>query len=148
MAEEQFVAFQIGAENYAIPINYVKEIIRSTEITNVPQSKSYVKGIINLRGKVVTVVSLAQRLGISGTVTITDAQRIIIIEQGENVLGFQVDAVNEVLRIPENTIEPVPVNLQEGEYLMGVGKINGQLLLLLNAPVLFKSLFIRGGYKS
>lgn len=139
MEDEQAVAFKIGAENYAIPINYVKEIIRLTEITTVPQSRSYVKGIINLRGKVVTVVSLAQRLGINWTETTTDAQRIIIIEHGENVLGFQVDAVNEVIRIPENTIEPVPINLQESEYLMGVGKINGQLLLLLNAPVLFNS---------
>lgn len=137
MAEEQIVAFQIGAENYAIPINYVKEIIRLTEITPVPQSRSYVKGIINLRGKVVTVLSLAQKLGISRTETTTDAQRIIIIEHGENVLGFLVDAVNEVLRIPEDTIEPVPLNLPEGEYLMGIGKIKGQLLLLLNAPVLF-----------
>lgn len=137
MDEEQVVAFIIGAENYAIPINYVKEIIRLTEITIVPQAKSYVKGIINLRGKVVTVVCLAQRLGINRTEAPTGAQRIIIIEHDKNVLGFQVDAVNEVIRIPEQKIEPVPLNLQENEYLMGVGKINGQLILLLNAPVLF-----------
>lgn len=139
MAEEQIVAFQIGAESYGIPINYVKEIIRLTEITPVPQSRSYVKGIINLRGKVVTVFSLAQRLGISWTETATDTQHIIIIEHGENVLGFIVDAVNEVLTIPADTIEPVPINLPEGKFLMGVGKIEDRLLLVLNAPLLFNA---------
>jgi len=79
MTEEQVVAFKLGTENFAIPIGYIKEIIRPTSITAVPQAKGYVRGILNLRGNVVTVINLAKQLGYSAETKDNDQKRIIIL---------------------------------------------------------------------
>jgi len=138
----QLVSFVVGAEEYAIPILAVQEINRMMAITRVPQSPSFVEGGINLRGKVIPVVDLRKRFGIPVGDNTGD-ERIIVVEvQGETeprVIGFTVDKVNRVLRIGSDIVESAP-NMASGadsEYVLGVGKLEEGLLILLSLDKLF-----------
>ena len=138
----QLVSFVVGAEEYAIPILAVQEINRMMDITRVPQSPPFVEGVINLRGKVIPVVDLRKRFGMAVNESTGD-ERIIVVEvQGETearVIGFTVDKVNRVLRIGSDIVEPAP-NMASGadsEYVLGVGKLDEGLLILLSLDKLF-----------
>ncbi len=138
----QLVSFVVGAEEYAIPILAVQEINRMMDITRVPQSPAFVEGVINLRGKVIPVVDLRKRFGMAIHENTGD-ERIIVVEvQGESearVIGFTVDKVNRVLRIGSDIVEPAP-NMASGadsEYVLGVGKLDEGLLILLSLDKLF-----------
>ena len=133
--EEQFVAFRLADEIYGIPIMLVHEIIRSCDITQIPRTADYVRGVVNLRGKIVPVIDLRKRLGLPD-VEQTNSTRIVVVEVDENVVGMIVDAVTEVFRIPESQIEP-PVELVadvENDLIRGVGKKEDQLIILLDIP--------------
>lgn len=129
----QLVTFKLGAEEFSVEILKVQEIIRLIELTRVPKAPSFIDGVINLRGNVIPVMDLRKRFGIEVTETTNDT-RIIIVEIGEATVGFKVDAVNEVLRISTDTIEPPPsmVSGVDSEYIEGVGKLEDRLLILLN----------------
>lgn len=138
----QLVSFVVGAEEYAIPILAVQEINRMMDITRVPQSPPFVEGVINLRGKVIPVVDLRKRFGMTVGEKTGD-ERIIVVEvQSESsarVIGFTVDKVNRVLRIGSEIVEPAP-NMASGadsEYVQGVGKLDEGLLILLSLDKLF-----------
>lgn len=138
----QLVSFVVGAEEYAIPILAVQEINRMMAITRVPQSPPFVEGVINLRGKVIPVVDLRKRFGMTVRESTGD-ERIVVVEvQGEaeaRVIGFTVDKVNRVLRIGSDIVEPAP-NMASGadsEYVQGVGKLDEGLLILLSLDKLF-----------
>lgn len=138
----QLVSFEVGAEEYAIPILAVQEINRMMEITRVPQSPAFVEGVINLRGKVIPVVDLRKRFGIQ-TGDCTGDERIIVVEvQSEadaRVIGFTVDKVNRVLRIGSDIVEPAPsmASGADSDYVLGVGKLDDGLLILLSLDKLF-----------
>lgn len=138
----QLVSFEVGAEEYAIPILAVQEINRMMEITRVPQSPAFVEGVINLRGKVIPVVDLRKRFGMPVNENSGD-ERIIVVEvQSENearVIGFTVDKVNRVLRIGSDIIEPAPsmASGADSDYVLGVGKLDEGLLILLSLDKLF-----------
>lgn len=133
MAEEQLVTFSLGSEEFGVDIMRVQEIIRIPPITRVPKAPSYIEGVINLRGNVIPVVSLRNRFGMD-RVEETDLSRIIVLQVQNKVFGITVDAVTEVLRLDKDAIEPPPpVALgMDSHFILGVGKINERLLILLN----------------
>jgi purine-binding chemotaxis protein CheW len=111
----------------------VQEIIRMMDITKVPRAPDFVEGVINLRGKVIPIIDLRKRFGLS-TRDHDKHTRIIVIEINNMIVGFVVDSVSEVLRIPASTVEPPPpvVSGLESEYISGVGKLEDRLLILLD----------------
>jgi len=129
----QLVAFRVGKEEYSVPILQVQEIIRVPEITRVPRVPNFVEGVINLRGRVIPVVDLRKRFGLA-EVTLTRESRILVIESGEKTVGFIVDSVSEVLRLPVSALEPPPgiPGRTETEYIEGIGKLDNRLLVVLN----------------
>ncbi|MBN2140084.1 MAG: chemotaxis protein CheW [Desulfovibrionaceae bacterium] len=129
----QLVTFSIGDEEFGVDILQVQEIIRTMEITKVPKAPDFVEGVINLRGKVIPIIDLRKRFGME-TRKHDKHTRIIVIEINNTIVGFVVDSVSEVLRIPANTVEPPPpvVSGIESEYISGVGKLTDKLLILLD----------------
>jgi purine-binding chemotaxis protein CheW len=134
----QLVSFEVGDEEYAVPILSVQEINRIMQITRVPQSPAFVEGVINLRGKIIPVIDLRKRFGLNELKDSEDV-RIIVVEVASRVLGFTVDRVNEVLRINSSIVEPPPsmVSGQDTDYVQGVGKLEDRLLILLSLEKLF-----------
>jgi purine-binding chemotaxis protein CheW len=134
----QLVTFAISEEEFGIDILRVQEIIRMMPITKVPNSPHSVEGVINLRGKVIPVIYLRKRFSMEFHAH--DSQtRIVVIEIHGMIVGFVVDQLSEVLRIQSNTVEPPPpvVSGVESEYIKGVGKLDGRLLILLDLEKLF-----------
>ncbi len=129
----QLVTFSIGDEEFGVEILKVQEINRMMEITRVPKAPDFVEGVINLRGRVIPVIDLRKRFGLESKVHDKDT-RIIVIEINKMIVGFVVDAVSEVLRIPADTVEPPPpvVAGLDSEYISGVGKLEDRLLILLD----------------
>jgi purine-binding chemotaxis protein CheW len=134
----QYLTFMLGGESFAIEILRVKEIIEFTGVTDVPMMPSCIRGVINLRGSVVPVLDLAQRFGRpSGEVTKRTC--VVIVEMagtagGHPVIGVIVDAVNAVLEIPSNEIEPAPsfgARIRE-DFIAGLAKVNSRFVMLLN----------------
>jgi purine-binding chemotaxis protein CheW len=135
--EQQYLTFMLSGETYAINILRIKEIIQSGQVTAVPRMPDFVRGVINLRGAVVPVIDLSSRFGKSPT-KVGGRNCIIIIEVAidakiQNV-GVMVDAVNAVLEIPANEIEPAPTfgTLIRTDFIAGMGKINGKFVIILN----------------
>jgi purine-binding chemotaxis protein CheW len=129
----QVVSFTIGDEEFGVDILRVQEINRMLDVTRVPNSPSYVDGVINLRGRVIPIVDLRERFGMERREHDKNT-RIIVVELSGNTLGFVVDAVREVLRIPKSVTEPPPqlVGGVREEYITAVGKLNDRLLILLD----------------
>ena len=130
----QMVTFKIGEEEFGVDILRVQEIIRIMEITRVPKAPHFVEGVINLRGRVIPIIDLRRRFGLTAREHDKDT-RIIVIEINKMIVGFVVDAVHEVLRIPADTVEPPPPAVMGGvdsEYIKGVGKLDDRLLILLD----------------
>ncbi len=129
----QLVTFSIGDEEFGVDILKVQEIIRTMEITRVPRAPTFVEGVINLRGKVIPIIDLRKRFGLQARGHDKNT-RIIVIEINNMIVGFVVDSVSEVLRIPASTVEPPPPMVAglESEYISGVGKLEDRLLILLD----------------
>jgi purine-binding chemotaxis protein CheW len=128
----QLVSFSVAAEEYGLDILRVQEIIRTRQLTRVPNLPEYVEGVINLRGKVIPVIALRRRLGLEPAETDKNT-RIVVVDVHGQTLGFIVDAVSEVLRISSDTVEPTPrIGTVEREYISGVGKLDSRLLLMLD----------------
>ena len=127
-------------ENYAVPIEQIKEIRNFSEITNVPKAKKYVKGVMNLRGLIIPVIDIKKRLGF-GDVDIQNQSdyKIIIADVRDSVYGIIVDKVEQVLEITANQIEPIPSDsFDSHHYIKGVAKIQGQLIVLLDIIALLE----------
>lgn len=134
----QLVSFVVGAEEFAVPILSVQEINRMLPITRVPQSPEFVEGVINLRGRIIPVIDLRKRFGLS-TTDHSSASRIIVVEVEGRVIGFVVDRVHEVLRIERSIVEPAPgmVTSIDSEYIEGIAKLEDRLLILIDLRRLF-----------
>lgn len=129
----QLVSFFIGNEEFAVDILYVQEINRMSQVTKVPNSPDFVDGVINLRGRVIPVIDLRLRLGMPKKESDKNT-RIIVMEVTGKTVGFIVDSVNEVLRIPKNVTE-APPDLAVGvnsEFIKSVGKLEDRLLILID----------------
>lgn len=138
---DQYLTFMLGGEVYAMGILAIKEIIEFGNLTEVPRMPAFIRGVINLRGAVVPVIDLSARFGKAAT-TVTRRTCIVIVEVASGnaaevetqVVGVMVDAVNAVLEIPKNEIEPPPsfgANIR-AEFMNGMGKVNGKFVIILN----------------
>ncbi len=103
--EKELLVFQIAGEEYAFPLTEVREIINTPDITPVPSGQSFVRGVVNLRGKIVTVADLAVLLGLQPT---EKPAHIIVVEKENELFGFHVDMVTGVLRVPVTQLKEVP----------------------------------------
>ncbi len=134
----QITAFRLGKEEFGIDILYIREIIRMPVITRVPNAPSYVLGIFNMRGKVVPVVDITQRLGVARRDEITDETKVIVVQVNNVLVGFVVDAVSEVQRIAKDIIVPPPALMENvnTKYVEGLAKLEERLIILLDLPKL------------
>lgn len=135
----QLVTFEIGAEEFGVDILAVHEINRMMALTRVPQSPPEVEGVINLRGKIIPVMDLRKRFGL-GQAAVSEHSRIVVVEVHHHVVGFIVDRVHEVLRIDSSIVEPAPAMACsiDSDFIAGVGKLEGRLLILLDLNKLFE----------
>ena len=130
----QFIVIKIGDEQYGIDIKYIDNIVRMQHITRVPKVASYLKGVINLRGEVIPVMSLRLKMDLPGDV-LTKATRIIILKLEQyGMIGVMVDEVKEVVTLENSQIEKVSYDNKEerANYINGIGKYEGGLISLLD----------------
>lgn len=129
----RWVTFHLDNEVYGINVMQVKEVLRYTEIAPVPGAPSYVLGIINLRGNVVTVIDTRMRFGLQPG-EVTESSRIVIIEASNQVVGILVDSVAEVVDLNSNDIDPAPnVGTEESaKFIRGVSNRGEELLILID----------------
>lgn len=129
----QLVVFQLGHELYGADISVVREVGPLQRVTRVPRTPRYIEGVTNLRGRVIPVIDLRRRLGLPVTAA-TKKTRIAVAELEGGQVGMIVDAVLEVLRVPASSIEPPSPMMSkvEAEYVLGVAKVDGRLIILLD----------------
>lgn len=129
----QLVTFNIGNEEFGVDILKVQEINKVIQVTKIPNAPNFVEGVINLRGKVIPVINLRTKLGLKKKEEDKNT-RIVVIEIHNRTIGFLVDAVSEVLRIPRSITEPPPPMVAgvSAEYITAVGKLEDRLLILLD----------------
>jgi purine-binding chemotaxis protein CheW len=137
--ELQLVVFRLAQEEYGLPITKVQEINRMVPITKLPQTPSFVEGVINLRGRIIPVIDLRKRFQLGKNEQSEDT-RIIIVEVDGQTVGVTVDQVAEVVRLPGNAVEPPPPTfILEAQYVNGIGKLDDRLLILLNIDKILTS---------
>ena len=130
---KQYIVVMVGSEQYGIDISYIDNIVRMQKITRVPKVQTYFKGVINLRGEVVPVMSVRKKMGLEDDV-LTNASRIIILKLEENAsLGVIADEVREVVNLSEDEIDKVS---NKGRFINGIGKHGDQLISLLEINAL------------
>lgn len=130
----QLVSFNLEKEEYGVNVLKVREIIRLPSITRVPNTPGYVEGVINLRGKVIPIMSMRRKFGLA-EVDYDKSTRIMVMEVDGELMGFIVDAVSEVIRISQNEIQPPPPVVTSGvdqECMAGVINQADRLLILLD----------------
>jgi purine-binding chemotaxis protein CheW len=143
----QLVGFRIGNETFGVPINLVREIVRVPDISAVPDAPDYVEGVINLRGRIISVIDLRKRFG-ETKIESNRKNRILVTDIERRVVGLIVDAASEVLRVALDDIEAPPEVFGDNElkYVTGVGKLNGRLVILIDlTKILQKGEFKRLG---
>ncbi|AIQ43779.1 chemotaxis protein CheW [Paenibacillus sp. FSL R7-0297] len=133
----QYVEFGMGQEQYAIPIQDIHEIIRVQEITRLPHTPAFVEGVINLRGKIVPVISLRKRFGFED-IPLTKRTRIIVINRQDEKVGVLVDHVNKVVRIHDMQAPPERLGTLNGTFFEGIGKSDNGLVSVLKLEHLFE----------
>jgi purine-binding chemotaxis protein CheW len=131
--ELHIVGFKVGRETYGVPITSLHEIVRVPEITAVPDAPDYVEGVINLRGKIVSVIDLRKRLG-EAVIAPSKRNRILVVEHRGRLCGLIVDSASDVLKIPAEDIDPSPTEFVDGglNCVTGLGKYQGRLIVLLD----------------
>lgn len=130
----QYIVVKIGNEQYGIDIQYIDNIVRNQKITRVPKAQPYFKGVINLRGEIIPVMSIRLRLGLEDD-DFTDKTRIIIIKIDSSTIGVVVDQVKEVVTLSQDNVEKVTRTASDdafSNYISGIGKSNDELISLLD----------------
>lgn len=134
----QYIVVKIGTEQYGIDIKYVENIVRMQKITRVPKVQSYVKGVINLRGEVIAVMSIRCKMGLPED-EFTNKSRIIILKPDQqSEVGIIVDEVKEVVTLEADEIEKTFYDVKDERvsYINGIGKHNGELISLLDMNII------------
>lgn len=144
----KYLTFSLGRESYGVGILQVREIIRLPEITQVPCMPAHMRGVINLRGKVVPVADLRAKFGLSSE-GMNERTCIIVVEltsRGKTLMGLMVDSVEEVSNIPSGDIEPTPDfgAFLNTNYILGMAKVKGAVKTLLDIDKVITEEAIRG----
>jgi purine-binding chemotaxis protein CheW len=142
-ATEHLATFFLAGEEYGVDVRLVQEIIRVSEITQVPRAPTFVKGVINLRGRIVPVVDLKRKLGLGEVDEDARPSRILVAKLKERLVGLLVDGANQVLKVPVAVIEPAPEEVVaiDANYIRGVAKLEKRLIILMDlSKVLFPEL--------
>ena len=129
----QYLCFKVSNEVYGIDIMDIKELIRPREVTEVPRSPSFVSGIISLRGVIIPIIDMLDRLGLARE-SVTGRERVIVVRQGESFSGLLVDEIIQVVRIAKNDVEAAPTVLEgiDRDFVTGIGRTNSRMVILLN----------------
>ena len=133
IGDEQIVVLDLGGEAYGVEIGRVEEIIRMQAITRIPNGPAFIEGVTNLRGRVIPVLDLRKRFGLTASES-TRRSRIVVGELGEHTVGLVVDGVSEVLLVSSESVEPPStlVTSADSAFLRGVAKLDERLILLLD----------------
>lgn len=137
----QLVVFALGDEEYGLPITQVQEIIRFSEPRSIPNPHASIRGVINLRGRIIPVCDLKLQLDVQADARPDAECEIVIVESDAGSAGLIVDDVTEVMTVTEDQIEP-EAGSREG-YLSGIAKVGERLIVLLDAPGLVAALGVR-----
>ena len=134
----QLVSFKLSDETYGIEITKIREIILMGEITRVPQTPHYIKGLINLRSSVIPVIDLRARFSLPEN-GLNDDSRIMVLNVGTRTIGIIVDSVSEVLRVSDEQVSAAPTTVSSlgNEYMTGLVRLEDQLLILVDVDQLF-----------
>ena len=137
--KDKFLTFKIAEEEFAIPIGHVIEIVGIQKITEVPDMPDFVKGVINLRGKVIPVMDVRLRFHLP-SVAYDDRTCVVVVSVGNVTIGLVVDTVSEVVSIPESNISPPPrfSSATSGRYVSGMGKIGDAVKIIIDAEKLLR----------
>jgi purine-binding chemotaxis protein CheW len=132
-AQLHLVTFRLDKEEYGVDIASIQEIIRASDITPVPGAPGHVRGVINLRGKIIPVVDLRKRFALPAAAG-GDSQRIIVVELTPKRIGMLVDSVSQVIRIPAGVVEVMPEEATsvDENFIKGVGKLDRRLVIILD----------------
>jgi len=133
MANQQIVIFKVDDEMFGINIEQVKEIITPMEIFKIPNSPSFVQGLINLRGKIYTILNLRKKFNLAAKESV-EHTLIVLLNSDSLAVGFIIDVVNEIIRIDDKDIESPPETIKalNKKYITGVAKIGEKAVLLLD----------------
>ncbi|MBW2689867.1 MAG: purine-binding chemotaxis protein CheW [Deltaproteobacteria bacterium] len=131
----QYLAFHLSDEEYALDIRQINEIIKVREFTDIPRAPEFVLGIISLRGVIVPVFDLRQRLNL-GSSELMSTSRIVVCLLDEVTVGLMVDSINQVVDLSDEDVEPPPGVLSglDREMVAGIGRYQGRMIILLNLP--------------
>jgi purine-binding chemotaxis protein CheW len=131
--ELHLLTFVLEREEFGVPVTQVREVIRVSDITRVPQAPAHVRGVANLRGRILAVVELRSRLGLPPA-DLTPRSRVVVVEVRGRVLGLMVDAVRQVTKVPEASVVPAPEEVisADVDYLRGVARWQSRLIILLD----------------
>jgi len=129
----QFVGFQIDAQEYAFPIEQIREIVVLDKVTRTPQVPDYCEGVSNLRGAIIPIINVRKLFGLDPRPADGET-RIIVVQVGDKTMGCTVDTVSQVIRIPEESIQPAPETVTAGgaDYISGFARLDGRVVILLN----------------
>jgi len=135
-ATEHLATFFLSGEEYGVDVRLVQEIIRVSEITQVPRAPGFIKGVINLRGRVIPVLDLKRKLGLGEVAESARMSRIVVVKVKERLVGLLVDGASQVLKVPVASIEAAPEEVVEidANYLRGVAKLEDRLIILMDLP--------------
>ena len=131
----QVVNFRLRDEEFGVEIGSVREITKVADISHIPNAPSFIQGVTNLRGQVMAVIDLAKQFGLAPQENLPESARIVVTAVNGQTVGMLVDEVPEVLKIPEENIEPTPELIQteiRKDYIKGVGKLENRLIILLD----------------
>lgn len=144
--QHMFMTFKCGKESFGIEIKYVEEIIQYQSITTIPEVESYIKGLINLRGKIIPVIDIRMRFG-QESFEYNDRTCIIVINVNNTVVGLIIESIAEVVTIDDASILPPPSlshGPEQNKYVYGIGKIQDKVKLLLDPEKLIGDVNIDG----
>ncbi len=147
--EGKCLTFRLGKEEYGVEILKVREIVGLMDITAVPKTSAHVRGVVNLRGKIIPVVDLRRKLGLPETAAARENCIIIVIVQNRQVealVGLLVDAVNEVLWVSEGEVDSLPDigDSESMDFVRGLAKVRGRVIILLDIDKVVHQQDLRG----
>lgn len=142
-ADNQYLTFTLDSEQYAVEVNKVKEVLEYTEVTKVPRTQEFMRGVINLRGSVVPVVDLRLKFDMGKTEQTIDTSIVVMeveIEEETVTLGALADSVQEVIGLDDSQIEAAPSigTKIDNRFIRGIGKMNEQFIIILDIDRIFR----------